>query len=573
MSKSCDNLDAELEQLVSKLDDYAERFSATAKLPIPCWINSEIHQGLPSDADIKRYPSRWTYIKFRNDEPRRVVWFYEDDLPQAKPLVELLEDLGAELAKLSDPVKSLVYVGWCKHFLPDHNSKVLPELNSKIDFSIEALLPDSAYHGSRLPQYMNAESDGVFEVKYISGRYAEIYLKNLAEAAAHFTIELAERLRTDPQPIYPPTEGELCCSVAEEEERRRPKKLEEILPVIQKLKVRWQRPDDYVTFDPQQQIDDLWADMVPLGWILPLCPKLSEVRALACLTDPLAHRNLWREYQAALSLAGTVAQEQGVGGAVAIEVSADSDNSNAGSSDGDLAKKVVEDSQNETDLQPFTGGEMAFSEDRVELCGVTICYGKRSQTRRTILDLLSKKQGNDSFAFYSGEELAEQAGLAGGENSASGAIRDLRDDVIRLLREKKNIDCGREDVVLSGGPGYRFADRITVQDGDRPEISGITDMDDTSDVRNVRNQDVPNVRNDDDSDDAAGKRRAWILQRLDESHELQSPAVVKQFKCSLKTAQRDLQALNAEDKVEFVGAPRTGYYRLKDPPEPSQQSS
>ena len=83
-------------------------------------------------------------------------------------------------------------------------------------------------------------------------------------------------------------------------------------------------------------------------------------------------------------------------------------------------------------------------------------------------------------------------------------------------------------------------------------------MDDTSDVRNVRNQDVPNVRNDDDSDDAAGKRRAWILLQLEKEHKLQSPAVVKQFKCSLKTAQRDLQALNAEDQVEFVGAPRTG---------------
>lgn len=94
MSKSCDKLDAELGQLASMLDDSAERFSATAELAIPCWINSENHQGLPSDVDIKRYPFCWTYIESRNGEPRRVVWLYEDDLPQAKPLVELLRISG-----------------------------------------------------------------------------------------------------------------------------------------------------------------------------------------------------------------------------------------------------------------------------------------------------------------------------------------------------------------------------------------------------------------------------------------------------------------------------------------------
>ncbi len=92
-------------------------------------------------------------------------------------------------------------------------------------------------------------------------------------------------------------------------------------------------------------------------------------------------------------------------------------------------------------------------------------------------------------------------------------------------------------------------------------------MDDTSDVRNVRNQDVPNVRNDDDSDDAAGKRRAWILQRLDGSHELQAPAVAEHFKCSVKTAHRDLQALKEEGLIEFLGASRTGHFRLQKTPE------
>ncbi|MCH7752860.1 MAG: hypothetical protein IH898_11990 [Planctomycetes bacterium] len=301
MSKSCDNLDAELEQLVSKLDDYAERFRATAELAIPCWINGEKHQAFPSDTDITRNLFRWARIETLHEKPRRIVWMYQDDLQPAKPLIELLEEFGVVLADLSEEARSLVYVGWCKHFLPDYNDKVA--------FSIEALFPEPAWHRPRLPQHLKAESQGIIEVKRISGRYTEIYLKNLAEAAAHFTIELAERLRTDPQPIYPPTEGELCCSVAEEEERRRPKKPEEILPIIQKLKVRWQRPDDYGPPNPQQLIDDLWADMVPLGWILPPCPKLSEVRPLAHVTDPPAKKKQWREYLAALSDAEHTARE------------------------------------------------------------------------------------------------------------------------------------------------------------------------------------------------------------------------------------------------------------------------
>ena len=38
--------------------------------------------------------------------------------------------------------------------------------------------------------------------------------------------------------------------------------------------------------------------------------------------------------------------------------------------------------------------------------------------------------------------------------------------------------------------------------------------------------------------------------------------VAKQFGCSAKTAKRDLAELRERGLVEFVGAPRTGHYRL-----------
>jgi hypothetical protein len=162
---------------------------------------------------------------------------------------------------------------------------------------------------------------------------------------------------------------------------------------------------------------------------------------------------------------------------------------------------------------------------------------------------------------HSGDEIAKIVGLQQGQNSAAGLIRDLRDRISGALQREADIQCGRYDVILSRGRGYRFADCVTVHDGEQPNAKQSTDIDVECDVRNVRNDDVRNV-----PDDVAEARRAWIVQRLEEGHQLQAPAVVKQFGCSVKTAQRDLAALKEEGKIEFVGATRTGCYRLRPPP-------
>ncbi len=115
-------------------------------------------------------------------------------------------------------------------------------------------------------------------------------------------------------------------------------------------------------------------------------------------------------------------------------------------------------------LAPFAGGEMVFYPDRVELCGVTICSGARSIRRRDTLNLLRVRQGQ-GFAYYSGEELAREVGLSSGQNGAAGLIRDIRSEITEALCSQANIECHDEDVILSGGPGYRFSEKISVQDG------------------------------------------------------------------------------------------------------------
>lgn len=111
---------------------------------------------------------------------------------------------------------------------------------------------------------------------------------------------------------------------------------------------------------------------------------------------------------------------------------------------------------------PFEGGVMTFYFDRVELCGVVICdSGKKSRTRRKILEALSKKDADGAYVAYSGEKLAERVQL--GSDDCAGPIRDLRDGISKTLLSAKNIECGRMDAILSGGPGYRFADCISVK--------------------------------------------------------------------------------------------------------------
>jgi len=136
---------------------------------------------------------------------------------------------------------------------------------------------------------------------------------------------------------------------------------------------------------------------------------------------------------------------------------------------------------------------------------------------------------------------------------------------MELLRNRAGIICGHKDVILSGESGYRFSDRLTVQFADAPAIKDITDITDTDDATDVPNGDVRDVF--DVRDDAAGARQAWILLELAKGRRLKAPEVADHFDCSVKTAQRDFTVLKDDGKIEFVGTPRTGFYRVRQPPE------
>jgi len=213
------------------------------------------------------------------------------------------------------------------------------------------------------------------------------------------------------------------------------------------------------------------------------------------------------------------------------------------------------------DSRRFESGEIVFYTDRVEICGVDICSGPRSGSRRIVLELLSRRRPNGAFVAYSGVDLETEGKRYGAKGTASGWIRDLRGTIVLALRKQVPSTIASEDeIILSGGPGYRFAESINVQFRDPPGITDITATNESSDVPNDDVRDVFDV-----PDDAAGSRQAWILQELVKERRLKAPDVAEHFDCSVKTAQRDLTVLKDQGKIEFVGATRTGHYRLRQP--------
>lgn len=46
----------------------------------------------------------------------------------------------------------------------------------------------------------------------------------------------------------------------------------------------------------------------------------------------------------------------------------------------------------------------------------------------------------------------------------AGAVRDFRKNVAEILLEQRGLVCGPQDVIRSGGPGYRLNEWITTTD-------------------------------------------------------------------------------------------------------------
>jgi DNA-binding response OmpR family regulator len=110
----------------------------------------------------------------------------------------------------------------------------------------------------------------------------------------------------------------------------------------------------------------------------------------------------------------------------------------------------------------FAGGEITFYPDRVELCGVKVIGDTGTGQTRHILEELARPNEKGQFVARGGVSLARAIEAVGGQNAVAGCVRNFRQSVIRAFAEK-GLVCGLQDVIQSGGQGYRLRDWITVR--------------------------------------------------------------------------------------------------------------
>ncbi|MCC6909250.1 MAG: HTH domain-containing protein, partial [Phycisphaerales bacterium] len=203
--------------------------------------------------------------------------------------------------------------------------------------------------------------------------------------------------------------------------------------------------------------------------------------------------------------------------------------------------------------RPFSGGLLILHEQRAELCGIPIVEnGSRGHAWR-ILEILAEKNGAGKYRSLSGQQLATKLGRRVGQNAVSQCIRALRKRIATTLIEQLNIECGDQNVIQSGGRGYRLNERIEVRfnAGDRPATD-------------------PGGSDEFGAADGAmggsslefNERQQWILDELRAGAELRRRDIETRFNCSTKSAKRDLADLREQGLIAFEAKPVPGYYRL-----------
>ncbi|MGL4462328.1 MAG: DeoR family transcriptional regulator, partial [Planctomycetia bacterium] len=114
--------------------------------------------------------------------------------------------------------------------------------------------------------------------------------------------------------------------------------------------------------------------------------------------------------------------------------------------------------------------------------------------------------------------------------------------------------------------GYRISESVSIVTGARRAALVTSEPENVTNDVTVRGVDVTNhvtdrtenVTNVTDLND----RQAWAMSLIRKGQEVRVSMLVTQFKCSTRTAKRDLADLKELGLVRFVGSPRTGSYVL-----------
>ena len=182
----------------------------------------------------------------------------------------------------------------------------------------------------------------------------------------------------------------------------------------------------------------------------------------------------------------------------------------------------------------FAGGSIVYRPGRIEILGRVITEESHRGNFWNVLQCLRQKNADGRFKAFSGRALAERfKGHGATQNTVSSCVADLRQRFLDVLAEA-GVEAGEEDVILSGGSGYRFKEWLKVEahdDAAAPEAKPTIAAN-------------PPVAAIPPTGTPLSERQFWVLEKLRGGAKFQRVDLEKQFAVTAKTAKRDLTDLS-----------------------------
>lgn len=227
-----------------------------------------------------------------------------------------------------------------------------------------------------------------------------------------------------------------------------------------------------------------------------------------------------------------------------------------------VIEKTLQKYQKSKELQPpqpegtFTGGEMVFYPNHIELCGLKI-LGSKAAPSREMLKTLTETKVDGTYKSWGGEQIADNIRAENGIGTVTGCARTIRTRVAGTLKKHMNVEVGENDFLEHSDQGYRLNHRITVRFCDTHEILLGQNSVPKGHLRGQKNDPI-----DLGVSYRVKTRCQWILDALNQGQQLRREDVENGLKCSDKTAQRALDVLRNADIIKFQGSKKTGHYVL-----------
>ena len=183
--------------------------------------------------------------------------------------------------------------------------------------------------------------------------------------------------------------------------------------------------------------------------------------------------------------------------------------------------------------------EMVIHEDNVTVCGVTVWQDSGQPDVRKVLLMLNNKE-NNKYVRMNGTRLGKSL-KRNASNPISRPIKDFRNRATELLAEHCGLECGREDIIASGGGGYHFTEWMTVR------VAG-SQAHEPDEPRHepVREPNEPaNEPSEPTIEKGLNDRQHRILAEIDKGTQLRQKDVIAMFRRNFNpsTVKRDLKGL------------------------------